>query len=126
MECYRHEGRVAVGCCRSCLKGVCRECAHDVGGGLACRGECEEAARGVIAMVSQGVDQRGVQLGMVKSARGLWSGLAFVALLVGAGVAVWGFTLPYFREISLLGVPFLILGLLMLRAVRTVRRAEAP
>lgn len=112
-----------MGCCRSCLKGVCRECAHDVGGGVACRNECEEAARGIIAMVRQGVDQRGVQGSLVRSTRGLWSGLALVALLVGVGVAAWGLTLPYFREISLLGIPFLIIGMLMLRVVRSVPQA---
>lgn len=125
MECYRHEGRPAVGCCRHCFKGVCRECAVDVGGGLACRDECEEIARGVIAMVRQSVEQRGVQAGIAKSARGLWGGMAAISLLVGVGVAALGFSLPYYRTVALLGIPFLLIGLLMLRLVRNVRQADA-
>jgi hypothetical protein len=125
MECYRHEGRTAVGCCRACLKGVCRDCAHDVDGGLACRGECEEAVRGLLGMVRQGVSQSAVQGGLLRSIPGMWGGLAVVSLLVGVGVAVLGLTLPYFRGVALLGIPFLLIGLLMLRVVRNVRQAGA-
>lgn len=125
MDCYRHEGRAAVGCCRACLKGVCRECAVDIGGGLACRDDCEDAVRALVATIQLSVDQRAVSGGLLKSVRGLWTGLAWIALLVGLGVAALGFTLPYYRSISLLGIPFLLIGLLTLRVVRNVRRPDA-
>ncbi|MBP7275989.1 MAG: hypothetical protein KBA51_07280, partial [Kiritimatiellae bacterium] len=35
MKCFNHEDRDAVGTCKSCGKGVCRECAVDMGKGLA-------------------------------------------------------------------------------------------
>jgi hypothetical protein len=41
MNCYRHQQSPAVGTCKTCCKGLCPECAADVGNGLACRGQCE-------------------------------------------------------------------------------------
>ena len=124
MECFAHDGRPAVGSCRSCFKGVCRACAVDLGRGLACRGRCEEAARALIASVDQSLRIQGLSSGMMHGARALWGGLAWVALGVGVFVSIWGLTLPGFREISLLGVPFLAIGVLTLRASSRVRRSE--
>lgn len=124
MECFTHEGRPAVGSCRSCFKGVCRSCAVDLGRGLACRGQCEEAARTLIASLEQGLRIQGLSSGMVHGARALWGGLAWVALSVGVFVSIWGLTLTGFREISLLGLPFLAIGVLTLRATSRVRRSE--
>lgn len=41
MKCYTHTLNEAVGICKKCGKGVCPECAVDVGKGLACRDSCE-------------------------------------------------------------------------------------
>ena len=124
MECFAHEGRPAVGTCRACGKGVCRACALDLGRGLACRGRCEEAARTLIASLDQSLRIQGLSSGMVHGARALWGGLAWVALAVGVFVSIWGLTLPGFREISLLGLPFLAIGVLTLRVSSRVRRGE--
>lgn len=43
MNCYRHPNVQAVGICKNCQKGLCVECAADVGNGLACRNQCEAA-----------------------------------------------------------------------------------
>lgn len=48
MRCFYHQDREAVGLCKSCAKGVCAECAVDLGNSLACRNRCEERARSVI------------------------------------------------------------------------------
>lgn len=45
MNCYDHQDRFAVGICSFCNKGVCSECAVDVGKGLACRNSCEDDVR---------------------------------------------------------------------------------
>jgi hypothetical protein len=124
MECFEHAGEAAVGTCRSCFKGVCRRCAVDLGRGLACAGRCEEPARALIASLEQSLRIQGFSGGMVHAARTLWVGLAWVSLAVGVFVCLWGATLPRFREIALLGLPFLGIGLLTLRAVRRARPAE--
>ena len=41
MECFNHNGVAAVAVCKNCFRGVCEDCAADVGNGIACRGACE-------------------------------------------------------------------------------------
>jgi hypothetical protein len=121
MECFYHEGISAVGSCRSCFRGLCRSCAVELEAALACRGRCEASASAVVATVNQSVRFQGVSGGLLQSARGLWLGLAFVAGLVGLFVALWGLSLPTFREVSLLGLPFFALAFLAARLARNVR-----
>ncbi len=123
MECFYHEGRPAVGSCRSCLKGICRACLVDLERGLACVNRCEQAVRDLIATIDQSVRYRSVSGGLLTASRSIWSGLAVVALLVGTFVIVWGLTLPMFREVAWLGLPFLALGAIALGVARKVRSA---
>lgn len=44
MECYYHIGKNAVGICKSCQRGLCRDCAKEVTNGIACVDRCESAA----------------------------------------------------------------------------------
>jgi hypothetical protein len=38
MKCFYHVDRDAVGTCSQCSKAACRECIHDIGGGMLCQG----------------------------------------------------------------------------------------
>lgn len=60
MKCYYHNESDAVGFCKACSKGLCRECAVDVGYGLACKDTCEDQVRAVNAIIERG--KRGYQL----------------------------------------------------------------
>jgi len=126
MECFYHAGATAVGSCRACLKGLCRSCATELDGGLACADRCESMVRAVVATIQQSARYQGVSAGLLRSARGLWLGLTGVAALVGLFVIVWGLSLPTFREIALLGIPFLALAFLSARLARSVGRPPAP
>jgi hypothetical protein len=44
MECYVHHGQTAVAICRTCGKGVCRDCAIEVPRGVACSENCRPIA----------------------------------------------------------------------------------
>jgi hypothetical protein len=110
--------------CRACTRGVCRSCAVELGLGLACAGRCEEAARALIASLEQSM--RFQQLGVGAAARTLYLGLSAVAIAVGGFVLVWGAGLPQYREIALLGLPFLAIGLLTFRVARRSAGAAAP
>ena len=121
MECFYHEGVAAVGCCRACLKGLCRSCAVELEGGLACTDSCEPMVRAVVGALQQSARYHSVSTGLLRSARGLWVGLAVVALFVGVFVVVWGLSLPAFREVAALGIPFLALAFISARLARNVR-----
>jgi hypothetical protein len=124
MECFYHEGAAAVGSCRACLKGLCRRCAVELEGGLACPNRCEPQVRGITLTLQQSVRFQSVSTGLLRSARGLWLGLTGVAGFVGVFVAVWGLGLPEFREVSLLSIPFLALAVIAGRLARNTRAVE--
>ena len=121
MECFYHPGASEAGSCRACLKGLCRRCAIEIEGGLACPERCEPMVRALVASLQQSLRFQNVSIGILRSARGLWIGLALVASSVGLYVLAWGLTLSQFREISLLGIPFLALAFLAARLARNTR-----
>jgi hypothetical protein len=53
MNCFYHQDRQAVGTCKLCGKGVCAECAVDLGKGLACRNRCEDTAKALIQLIDR-------------------------------------------------------------------------
>lgn len=55
MECFYHPDTSAVGVCKHCQKGLCHECAVDLGFALVCQGSCEERVRQIEKMVEGGV-----------------------------------------------------------------------
>jgi hypothetical protein len=125
MDCFTHEGRPAVGTCRACGKGVCRSCVADLGRGIACAGRCEEPARALIAALDQSVRMQGLSGGMLAATRTLWTALAWISLAIGAFVSLWALGLPHFREIALLGLPFLAIGATTLHLSRRARASGA-
>ena len=48
MKCFYHNDMDAVGICKSCKKGLCIDCAVDLGKGLACKNYCEEDVKRLI------------------------------------------------------------------------------
>lgn len=48
MNCYYRQDQVSVGVCRNCLKGICSNCAVDIGGGIACKNNCETHAKKIV------------------------------------------------------------------------------
>lgn len=54
MKCFTHQQKDAVGICKNCNKGICAECAVDVGNGLACKNSCEESVKAINEMIDRG------------------------------------------------------------------------
>lgn len=54
MKCFYHETVDAVATCKNCCKALCRQCAVDVGNGMACRDSCEEQVRVLNATLKKG------------------------------------------------------------------------
>jgi len=53
MRCFHHRDRDAVAACKSCGRGLCPECAIDVGNGLACPGACEAEVRALNLVIER-------------------------------------------------------------------------
>jgi hypothetical protein len=50
MNCFNHPHSSATGICRVCCRGLCTECAVDLGHSLACKGEHEQGAAAINAL----------------------------------------------------------------------------
>jgi hypothetical protein len=53
MNCFNHPDKAAVGTCKACHKGICPDCAADLGFGLACRGVHEQRVTEVEELISR-------------------------------------------------------------------------
>lgn len=112
MRCFYHQDREAVGSCKSCGKGLCPECAADVGKGLACRGSCEEDVRAVVALIDRNIKLSPQTTRLLESARKTRSSAAIFNLITGAIFIAWGLTdMERFSFIAILGGCFLAYGL---------------
>jgi hypothetical protein len=102
MRCFYHNDRDAVGTCRLCSKGLCVECAADMGVALGCKGRHEGPARAIA--VSQ-----------AKVSRMSWA-MPLFAIGMGVVYIAWGLlSRPLSVFMLMTGVGFAALGLLMLR-----------
>jgi NAD(P)-dependent dehydrogenase (short-subunit alcohol dehydrogenase family) len=94
MKCYEHLSEEAVGVCLSCGRGLCRACAADAHGGLACRGRCEE--RVGLLLKAQDESFKVLAQTMATSERLLglarkgFGGVAMFVLIIGVGFVAFG------------------------------------
>ena len=77
MRCFYHPQADAVGTCKHCHRGLCRDCASEREGGLACRGRCEGAVDAVNALI-----RRNVQIGVRSRPLNLVAFFVFVVALI--------------------------------------------
>jgi len=122
MNCFYHPTVVAVGICKSCGKGLCQECAVDLGKGLACKGHCEEDVKAVMQLIDRSIQRSPYHEKVLDTARGnRYLGPLF-PLVAGAlflGFASYDCFQSGFESVDFLtgglGLCFLILGLITLR-----------
>ena len=55
MRCFYHPAVEAVGSCKNCMRGLCRECASEREGGLACQGRCEAEVDAISGLIRRNV-----------------------------------------------------------------------
>ena len=57
MVCYYHPEKPAVGLCKYCQRGLCKECGANAGDSLACKGLHEEQVRALEALMQKNILQ---------------------------------------------------------------------
>lgn len=85
MKCYLHNDRDAIGVCKACSKGVCSECAHDTGNGLACKETCIEEVQAINEIIS-----RNKQIYSIGSKSNIMSSGVIMYFLFAALFGGWG------------------------------------
>ena len=117
MNCHNHPDRSAVGICKACYKGLCSECATDLGLGLSCKGDHEKYVNNINMVIEKNVkvySEAGknsfigpaftIFMGSVFTYQGYVSSgkLALFMLLLGGGFIFFGM-LTFVRSRRLFG-----------------------
>lgn len=111
MKCFYHHNFDAVGSCKSCGKGLCPECAVDLGKGLACRNQCEEEAKRVINLIEQNIKISPRAAEICAQNRRNIAGPGVFNLVMGGIFLAWGLTdRDRFTFLIFLGASFLVFG----------------
>ena len=90
MRCFYHEDREAVGSCKSCGRGLCRECAVDLAKGLACRGHCEADAQALIQLIDRNIQLSSNASRAVQQSRSVRSGAGIFHIIMGVLFVIFG------------------------------------
>lgn len=110
MRCFNHPSAEAIGTCKACCKGICIECAADLGHGLACKNAHVAEVESLNTLIT-----RNTRITIVNT-RGRFLVPAFYAFL---GLAFLGYGLASSRSSSftiVMGVGFLAFALVTLAA----------
>ncbi len=81
MKCFNHQSKEAVAICKNCSKGLCMECAVDVGNGIACKGVCENEVVALNKVMQQSKDA-------YVNAKKIYSQYSIWLILVGLGFII--------------------------------------
>jgi hypothetical protein len=118
VRCFRHHDRDAVGTCKACAKGLCVDCAVDLGHGLACRDSHEKA----VAMLNT-ITDRATRV-QATNTKARFAAPVFYSVL-GALFLGWG-VLSGFVFVSLLGGAFLIYAVVILAVNKRAFGPDKP
>jgi hypothetical protein len=106
MRCFNHIDRESLGICKACSKGLCAECAVDLGHGLSCRGDHEATVNGYHAMLARNIK-------MVNVAKNSAQGVPIFLSVVGVLMGIYGIFSP--QGVSsfsfVLGCAFCVFGI---------------
>jgi len=105
MKCFNHPEKDAVGICKNCNKGLCKECAVEVDNGISCKGKCEEE---LIFLNQLMLRNKGV---LKKTSQSLYTS-SFIYFAMGLTFSGFGF----YTEIPPLKPFFFIVGGVMVMA----------
>jgi hypothetical protein len=105
MNCFNHPDQAAIGTCKACSKGMCADCAVDLGSGLACKGAHEQRVKDLEMIISSNAKAYRsaprnmflmpvffVFMGLVFAGYSLYNGrpMSHVSVVMGGGFIVFG------------------------------------
>ena len=84
MRCFNHIDREAVGSCKACAKGLCSECAVDLGHGLSCRGDHEVTVEAYHVMLGRSTKMQNVAKNSAQGVPIFLGAVGFIFAVYGA------------------------------------------
>jgi len=110
MRCFYHEEKEAVGICKSCGRGLCRECAVELPKSLACRGRCEADAQAVTQLIERNIQLSTNSPQLVKLNRNGRVGTGILYIVLGTVFVFTGLR-DQLNFLSVVGVGFIAFGI---------------
>jgi hypothetical protein len=127
MRCFYHEDREAIGNCKSCGKGVCRDCAVDLTKGLACRGHCEADVQALIQLIDRNIQLSATSTKLIRSSRGARFSTATFQFVMGVAFIAWGLTdIERLKFLLVIGAGFIAYSGYWLFLARSIRKEKEP
>ena len=125
MRCFYHRDRDAVGECKACGKGVCAECAVDLGRGLACRDRCEDEAKALIALIDNNLRMAQKTPALLRTNRHTYVSSGALHIVLGGVFLAWGLLATPRHDVpAVLGGVFVAYGLYTMFRVFGMPRAD--
>jgi hypothetical protein len=108
VKCFKHRDADAVGSCKACSKGLCADCAVDVGRGLACGDTCVEQVRRVNELVERNIRMSPTSEQLLgKQSRGYLVTGGF-GILAGTLVGILGQNMDGVFRVGVMGIGVLV------------------
>lgn len=119
MKCYNHHESDAVGVCKNCNKGLCLNCAVDVGDGLACKNSCEQAVLDVNKIIQ-------ASKSVIKKSSGYYYKLAIIDALFALFFIGYPFMVDWSMAAYLIpcGVIFVIAMIFMIHNGMKIKQED--
>ena len=114
MKCFYHNDKDAVGICKSCEKGLCIDCAIDLGKGLACKNHCEEDVNKIIDYSQENIKFASRTSKIIQSTKtGVYLISSFYIVL-GIAFIIWDLLSTGLQFGSIIGGLFILYGIINL------------
>ncbi len=120
MRCFYHADREAVGTCKSCGRGLCRECAVEFPKGLACRGRCEADAEALIQLIDRNIQLSSKVPQARRTNKRNRSVAGIFYIIFGAIFTFWGVSDERVRLLTVAGIAFIGYGVYWLSTARSL------
>jgi len=83
MKCFNHPDKDALGICKNCNKGLCRECLTEVINGIACTSTCIDEVKQIDSLINRNkLSYRTASGALLKNAY-IYGGMGLVLILFG-------------------------------------------
>lgn len=121
MNCFNHQTLPAIGTCKFCNKGLCGECVHDSGAGLACANSCIKEVDEINQVVARSKQIYSIGTKPPLLTSGLLIFLMFSLLFLGYGIYRYFDSGKSFEFLLLMGCGMLIVFVYSLYKQRQLR-----
>jgi len=116
MKCYNHRETDAIGICKNCNKGLCKDCVTEIENGLACTATCIDEVEQINALINKSKLSHA-------TAAGSYNRSAYISGSMGVIFILWGIkTEGVTGFLTAMGVLFIIASVFSFIAAKKYKK----